>query len=243
MPPETNAVLTLQCPSCGGKTVFAPGSDRFVCPYCGNEQVFRLPTSPAPRYTSEPAVERKRLPHPRPREAIVEQKNHSLEVSWRWFSLKYVPLAFFCIAWDAFLCFWYSMAFRVEGAPWIMIVFPIAHVAVGVGLTYSTLAGFINRTTLRVDSQKFTVQHDPLPWYGEVNVPVGQLDQLYCKENRTSGENGTHYTYQLCAILKDGRKLDLVKNLESPDLAGYLEQQVETWLNIPDREVAGELAM
>jgi hypothetical protein len=39
--------------------------------------------------------------------------------------------------------------------------------------------------------------------------------------------------------LKDGRKLDLVKNLESPDLAAYLEQQIESWLRIPDREVAG----
>jgi hypothetical protein len=131
------------------------------------------------------------------------------------------------------------MVFNMEDTPWIMVVFPIVHVAVGVGVTYSTLAGFINRTTLRLDSQKFSVQYDPLPWSGEVKVSVNELDQLYCKESSSSSDNGTFYSYQLCAILKDGRKLDLVKNLESPDLAAYLEQQIESWLRIPDREVAG----
>ncbi len=241
MSTDNNALLTLQCPSCGGKTVFAPGSDRFVCQYCGNEHIFRLPTAAASRYANDQSFERKHLPRPRPREVIVQQRDHSLVFSWRWFSLKYIPMVFFCIAWDAFLCFWYSMAFKMEGTPWIMVVFPIVHVAVGVGLTYSTLAGFINRTTLRLDGQKFIVQYDPLPWYGEVKVPVDELDQLYCKESHTSSDSGSHYSYQLCALLKDGRKLDLVKNLESPDLAAYLEQQIETWLRIPDREVAGEM--
>ena len=241
MPADTQAMLTLQCPSCGGRTVFSPGSDRFVCPYCGNEQIFRLPTVASTRYAGDQPVERKRLPRPRPREVIVEKRDQSLVLSWRWFSLKYIPMVFFCIAWDAFLCFWYSVALGMKGTPWIMVVFPIAHVAVGVGLTYLTLAGFINRTTLRLDGQKFAVQYDPMPWYGEVKVPVNQLDQLYCKEDRSSSNSGTHYSYQLCALLKDGRKLDLVKNLESPDLAAYLEQQIEAWLRIPDREVAGEM--
>ena len=200
-----------------------------------------MPTVPAQRIASDLAAERKRLPRPQPREVLIEYGDKALKLSWRWFSMKYVPLLFFCIAWDAFLCFWYSMAFKIEGTPWIMVVFPIAHVAVGVGLTYSTLAGFINRTTLRVDGLDFSVQYDPLPWYGEVKVPIEQLDQLYCKENRSSSDNGTQYSYQLCAILKDGRKLDLVKNLETPDLAAYLEQQIESWLQIADRQVAGEL--
>jgi len=247
MSPDSNAVINLQCPSCGAKTSFAPGADRLVCQYCGNEQVFRLPSVGAPPTASAPNVptsqplDRRRLPRPRPREVMIRQKDHSLSLSWRWFSLKYIPMAFFCVAWDAFLCFWYSIAFNMAGTPWIMIVFPIAHVAVGVGLTYSTLAGFINRTTLLLDSQKLTVHYDPLPWVGEVTAPIDQLQQLYCKESHSSTENGVKYSYQLCALLKDGRKLDLVKGLESPDLAAYLEQQVETWLNIPDRQVAGEM--
>ena len=240
MPPDNQSALSLICPSCGGKTAFNPGSDTFTCQYCGNEQIFRLPTVPAQRYASDVQAVRKRLPRPQPREVLVEQGDHALKLTWRWFAMKYVPMVFFCIAWDAFLCFWYGTALSIKGTPWIMVVFPIAHVAVGVGLTYSTLAGFINRTTLRVDSQRFSVQYDPLPWYGEVKVPIDQLDQLYCKENRSSSDNSNHYSYQLCAILKDGRKMDLVKNLESPDLAAYLEQQIESWLNIPDRQIAGE---
>jgi hypothetical protein len=50
---------------------------------------------------------------------------------------------------------------------------------------------------------------------------------LYCKEKRHSSNNGTSYSYQLCALLKDGRKLDLVSNLDSADVAEFLEQQIE----------------
>ncbi len=35
----TNPLITLACPSCGGKLQIVKGVDRFACGYCGNEQV------------------------------------------------------------------------------------------------------------------------------------------------------------------------------------------------------------
>jgi hypothetical protein len=152
-------------------------------------------------------------------------------------------LAFFCIAWDSFLCFWYGVAFA-GGIPWpvrlLVFVFPIAHLAIGVGLTYSTLAGFLNRTIMEVDKKTFKVHHKPLPWLGEVNVPTRDLKQLYCKEKRGSGEN-SNTTYLLSAVLKNGRKIDVLSNLDSPDIAFFVERKVEAWLRIPDQSVQGEL--
>jgi hypothetical protein len=46
----------------------------------------------------------------------------------------------------------------------------------------------------------------------------------------------------LSVILKDGRKKDLLSNLDSPEIGTYIEHQIENWLNIPDRPVHGELA-
>jgi len=243
MPTHQPSFLTLQCPSCGGKNTFPPGSDRFVCQYCGNEHLFQLPThqrASADRSLSGEDAKPERRLTPRPNQVKIQKKNGALQLSWRWFSLKYIPLAFFCVAWDAFLCFWYSVALGMPNTPWIMIVFPIAHLAVGVGLTYSTLAGFLNTTTIKIDRQFFVVQHDPLPWTGEIKTPISQLEQFYCKERRSSSKNGVHFTYQLNAVLKDGRDLSLVSNLESPDIALFLEQQIEGWLNIPDTDVIGE---
>jgi hypothetical protein len=129
--------ITLVCPSCGGKVRVTPNTRSYICDYCGNEHLLTLSDKEA----VEKPLERPEIPQP---ESITyEQDGRVLKIRRRWFSLKYVPLAFFCVAWDAFLVFWYAMALGEKGAPWIMVVFPIAHVAVGLGLTYSTLAGFL----------------------------------------------------------------------------------------------------
>ena len=169
----------------------------------------------------------------------IEKDGQSARIVQRWFSLKYVPMAFFCVAWDAFLCFWYSMAFGGD-MPWIFIVFPIAHLAVGIGLTYSTLCGFINRTVLEVSREELTVWFEPLPWLGEKRLKTADLKQLYCKEKVTRGENSTTRQYQLYAVTRDDKEIQLLSNLDTPDVALFFEQQIEGWLRISDRPVVGE---
>ena len=242
-------LLTLECPSCGARAAYSAGDSVLRCEYCGNQHIFRLPTGHGFTGSAQPLnpgarVEpSRRLLVPRPREVTLQKDGDQFILRSRWFNTKYIALAFFCNAWHAFLCFWYSMAFGGSGAPWIMFVFPVAHVAVGVGMTYYTLAGLLNVTRLKVDREQFAVQHDPVPWPGEVKTPTNTLEQLYCKEKSHSGESGTTYTYQLCAVLKDGRKLDLVSGLDSADIAIFLEQQIETWLRIPDEAVAGAVTL
>jgi ribosomal protein S27AE len=236
--------ITLECPSCGGMTTFSGNTDRLLCGYCGKTHALRVPrrTKPRERVTKAMPRKRQRTLSPIPKEITVEKMGKNLRISRRWFSVTYIMLAFFCIAWDSFLCFWYGFALA-GGIPWsvrlLVLVFPIAHLAVGVGLTYTTLAGFLNRTIMEVDGKTFKVHHKPLPWMGEVNVPIGDLLQLYCKEKRGSGEN-SNTTYILSAVLKNGRKIDVLSNLDSPDIALFVERQVESWLRITDRPVLGE---
>lgn len=243
--------MTFYCPTCGGKTKFSPETERWVCEYCGNEHVFHLPRrfnysdvrQDLQEKTNTNAVAsstRNRKLLPQPQDVKFTKRGDSLTFSWRWFSLQYIFLAFFCVAWDAFLCFWYGMALGSRGTPWIMIVFPIFHVAVGIGLTYYTLAGFLNHTTVRVDRRSFSVQHSPLPWFGAVNIPIQDLKQLYTQE-KSSRESNRPATYQLNAVLNNGRKLKLASNLNDPDISFFLEQQIEHWLNIEDEPVYGEM--
>jgi predicted RNA-binding Zn-ribbon protein involved in translation (DUF1610 family) len=230
-----NNVITLVCPSCGGKTTFQNNTSRMVCQYCGNEHIFQL---------EQPAAQsRGGLPRPttpRPNSIKVQMRGSELMITWRWFSARYIPLIFFCIAWDAFLVFWYGMAFGTN-APWIFTVFPIGHLAVGVGMSYYTLAGLFNHTTIKLNGEQFLVQHDPFPWFGEVKVPLTDLRQLYCLEKRAKTREGST-SYELAAMLADGRKLTLLSSLDSPEIGLFLEQQVESWLHIEDVPVAGELA-
>jgi hypothetical protein len=152
----------------------------------------------------------------------------------RWFTPAYLGLLFFCIGWDAFLVFWYSIALR--GGAWLMVVFPIAHVAIGVGLTYTTLAGLINRTWIAVQDGWLTVRHGPIPWRGNHRLRVEAVKQLFCEQGK--GKKGV--SFGLFAVLDDGRKLPLVTSVETPDQALFLEQVLEDHLGIEDQEVGGE---
>jgi hypothetical protein len=177
---------------------------------------------------------------PKPQNVNIELDFDALNITYRWWSAKYFFLLLFCIAWDSFLVFWYGMA--SHGASWIMIVFPIGHVAVGIGLTYYTIAGFVNRTVITVNLQWLTVTHGPLPWFGNKRIDRNQVIQLYAEEERSQSSRGnTSFSYQLNTILRDNTKLKLLAGLPSADVALFVEQSVEEYLHIEDRPVIGEL--
>jgi hypothetical protein len=207
------------------------------------------------REEPEAPLARRRLPVPLPEGlAIVEDAGGDREpesyrqdaaeagklvISRRWFSSQLFFMAFFCLAWDSFLVFWYAHAGR---AGLIAILFPVAHVAVGVGLTYRTIAGFVNRTWIVADHGTLTIRHTPLPWLGNRTLPAEDIEQLVCKEVVTRGSDDSSTTYTLAAVMKDGRQVDLLKGLPQADQALFLEQRLEDRLGIVDVPVGGEYA-
>jgi len=187
---------------------------------------------------NKPALPEK-LEMPIPERFRVSHDDGDVRVSWRWLEAQHFFTLFFVIAWDAFLIFWYAQA--VPNGEWLTIVFPIAHVAVGVGLTYSTLTGFLNRTTLRARDGMFDVKHGPLPWRGNATLASVEIRQLYVNANTvTDSDNDKSTTYELCALLGDGRERKLVKGLKERHEAAYLEHVFERALGIDDEAVPGE---
>lgn len=167
-------------------------------------------------------------------------------LSWRWFGPQFLFLVLFCVFWDGFLVVWYAIAIGTmlggAGAGMIpMVLFPLIHVAVGVGLTYWTVCGFVNSTTIRVGSGRLSVKHGPLPWKGSCEIDAGSLDQLYCEMRTHRGKNGTTYTYDVMALERDGMTRKLVSGLSEASHALFLEQALESQLGITDRAVGGEL--
>ncbi len=163
-----------------------------------------------------------------------------LKIVRRWFSLKVIGLLFFCTIWDGFLVFWYSLAFK-EDAPLMMKLFPLLHVMVGVLLTYSVAAGFVNKTLVEVYLDEMKIRHGPLPWPGNRIIPSQEIDQLFTRERIHRTKNGTNYSYELSMMDKGGKQVKLLSNLENPEQALFFEQQIESYLRIKDRAVAGEI--
>jgi hypothetical protein len=164
----------------------------------------------------------------------------SLTIRWRWFKATHLFLLFFAVIWCGFLVFWYTGA-TAAGAPWIFFVFPLVHVAVGVGVFYSAVAGLLNSTTLIVGDGQLSIAHRPLPWLGARTLAANEIKQLYCVEKIKRTKNGHATTYVVKAQRRGGDEVDLVKNLDEPAQALFIEQKVEDALGIQDVPVRGEL--
>ena len=189
-------------------------------------------------YRRVPADEAAVAP-PRPQRMKVDDWGGDFSVSWRWFTIATVGMTFFCIVWDCFLIFWYSIAFRHHG-PWIMIVFPICHVGIGIGLTYNVLCGYFNRTKISLTPSELLVRHGPLPWLGNRRLPTDKITQLYCQESFSRNQRSYRRQFQLNASLSDGTTISLVKGLLFPEEAKFLEYTLEQKLAIPPQRVPGE---
>lgn len=181
---------------------------------------------------------RRQLELPLPKGMAVEHQGYELAITRRWLSAQFYFLVFFCLFWDGFLCVWYSIALSQRA--WSMAAFALLHTAVGLGLTYYTLAGFLNSTLIRVSPSQIGVAHRPLPWWGRRQIDSSAIAQIFCKERITRGKTTT-ITYEVLAATHAGAQEKLVGGLPNSDQALYLEQEIERFLNIKDVPVVGEL--
>lgn len=177
------------------------------------------------------------LPVPLPPMLSVSTVGGELRIERRWYACTAMFLAVFCIMWFGFLAIWYTLAFAVGNVP--LMLFPLLHVAVGLVIAYTTAAMFVNRTRIVAGRGHLTVNHGPLPWPGNRDVPTDQLQQLYCDEKHSRSRSGTTVAYSVLARSTDGRQISLVTGLSLRDQALFIEQEIERHLKITDQHVAG----
>lgn len=66
---------------------------------------------------------------------------------------------------------WFGIAFTSGALS--MAAFGTIHLAVGVGLTYFLICGFMNSTHIGISFREISVSHEPLPWPGRKTIPIG----------------------------------------------------------------------
>ena len=179
------------------------------------------------------------VPIPKNIELLEERGN--LVFRKKWFTPAVVFLLFFCIFWDGFLVFWYLGATRAGGMSMIAILFPVGHVAVGIGLTYFVIAGFVNKTDIIISPMQIQVRIQPMKWPGEGTYDISDIKQLYTYEKVRRTKNGTSITYEVRLIDKNNQQKTLVKGLEARDQGLYIEKEIEKIIGLKDEAVAGEI--
>ncbi len=233
----------LRCKACGARIT---GEDLDMsrglarCSHC--RAVFGL-SDRAHGERSGAAASFERTEVPMPKGIDVSHVGAGLRITRRWYHWILYPLLLFCIVWNGFVINWHAST--LSTGLWFFSFFALLHTAVGIGLAYYVVAGFLNTTTLLVDKGVLQVRHRPVPWWGNKKIQADNIDQIYCKEKKHQQQSGsgvsqTGSAYEVHAILRHGPKEKLVSGLMESEQALYIEQELERYLGITDRHVRGE---
>ncbi len=223
-------LIELKCVNCGSQLVseILPGQYPAArCPHC--KSLFAMPAPAA-------------APIPRPQVALpkpirMEDGGGALTITRRWIGVTAFLMVPFIILWNGFMIGWHAVS--LSTGMWIMSLFGLIHTAVGAWLTYFTVAQFTNSTVISSMPGWLTVKHGPLPWRGNLRIASDEIRQFFCVERVKHGKNGPTVTYRVEMIMADGSRRMLVKDLPKPELAIYIEQQLERHLNLLDTPVTG----
>lgn len=198
---------------------------------------------------------------PLPEGLSISEHLDRLRLVRRWYGFSLFFPLLVCIVWNALMVHWYRDMATYRSAEGMELLALGAATAAGLACTYATLAGIINRTIIEASTTHLTIRHRPMPWPGNRTVPVSELEQLFCQEHVTqlSGppfldaapadrtrtrdrhRASPDTTYSLNAVLRNGRRIILVKGLFEAKQALFLEDALERYLCIVNRPVAGEL--
>lgn len=179
----------------------------------------------------------------KPDSLTIDNNGITLSINYRWSSIvARLFLTFFCAFWDTFMIVWFGIS--ISTGEWGMAAFGSIHGLVGVGLTYTCAAMWVNSTNIKVDASELSVVHGPLPWPGALSLNPSELKQLYTVEiiSRNSRGSGSTYSYELQCRTEEGKRIKLVTGLQSIEHCLYLEQQIEEFLEIEDKAERGEVS-
>jgi hypothetical protein len=157
-----------------------------------------------------------------------------LVIMRRWYAPKLLLVLLGCLAWDGCVVGSYADAFQHSRISLLNVPLGIVQVAMAVGLTYYTLAGFVNRTWMTAERGTLTIRHAPLPWFGNRTMPAANIAKLYCTQVRMVNKESIDITYTLWAALKGGAKIPLITDLPDADQGVFLQQRFEDRLAIVD---------
>lgn len=152
-----------------------------------------------------------------------------------WLTWKIAPLALFAVVWDSFLLFWYSQLLSRPDPPLIAIVFPIGHIAVGLGITYYVLASLVNKTDVVILPGSVRVVTGPAPWIGNKEVRAEEMTAVIVRER--SSDRTRRKTFNVMYADRTRKERKLVTWLSESDQAEFIAHVVRQALRVSSQDV------
>lgn len=227
--------MQITCKHCGAEIPAADiNLDQLMAKCTKCNAVFSI----AKQVEGEHARDIARPEAPMPKGFTVEGGMGDLRITRRWLSGSTGGLTVACLFWNGIMAVWYGMA--ITQGQWLLAVYGLLPALAGLVLAYGTVAGYLNKTVITVNSSGLEVKNGPIPAPGNMRLETMNLKQLYTKQSM-SRSRVTRYLYQVRAINSQNQDQSVVDGLTDPMQALYIEQEIESSLGIKDWPVRGEM--
>ena len=152
-------------------------------------------------------------------------------ISRRWFILATVPISVFTVAWDVSMFFFYRALFHASHPSWRwLLLFPTGHLALGLALTYGSLAMFLNRTELQISRSGVRVRRGPLPWLGNTSLTKREATTVSVVPVYA---DGIISSYRVVCTDRNQKKRVLLRELTNPEQADFVLATICQRLGLP----------
>jgi hypothetical protein len=101
---------------------------------------------------------------------------------------------------------------------------------VGLWMLYKAICGFFNTTVITINKSTISIHFKPLPWFGAKTIKRDDIVQFNVIEKDYSDAVLNHVAYQLQVVVKNSDPIFLLKNLDTPEQAQFIEEKIEQFL-------------
>lgn len=219
------------------------GDEVIVCDYCSTVHYMK----PEPVENPEKPKNQAKKKREQPDNFIITPLDNGIDITYPWLGRQHRGLLFFAIIWNAFIAFFTFVmigGMMSDGGFELMVLcFLTPFYAVGIGMAWYVLAGFLNQTSIHIQRDGIATDYKPIPMLGakSVNVKRDDIDQVYCRRRVAYSSNDVPvYVYDLHYVTSSGDDEEFLKGLETLNKAVFIEQTIERIYQIGDRPVDGE---
>jgi hypothetical protein len=172
-----------------------------------------------------------------PKEISLNDTQRELTIKKKWFEYgRLLQLAFAiilntCIGFIIYTLAQYDTNVRIFVAGIVALsVIAIFIQGLGLWMLYQAVCGLFNTTVIKVDHSSISIYFKPLPWFGAKTINRQDIVQLHVSEKDYSDAELHHISYQLQVIVKNSDPVYLLKHLETPEQAQFIEEKIEQYL-------------
>lgn len=229
---ELPGLSRTDCPNCHNpiKQNEIDNHGHVVCSNCGTE--FQVDKDIAIFERTKPYVQL-------PRKMDYLKLHSMLEFIYKPSGFAVNFMLFFTIVWNLFMFIFVSSA--IATGDFSQLIFMSLHLLVGAGLGMKTIGDLINKTYVTIDPDYIFIERKPLQIFKRQPIETKDIKQLFVKKYSSGSQNGKPiYSYGLYAKLHRGREIQILKDFARPEHAQFIEQEIEEFLGILDKNIAGE---